>query len=211
MVTSISNNSVHRKLLRISKINHPKLYHLIKKNGELCLKRNKYKDLFEFLARTLTGQQLSKAAADTIWSNIEKVSKKRGYAIQEFCVYKNRNRLRKCGLSNNKTKALMALNKAFAKKEISYEQICNLNYDEMSSSVMKLWGFGHWSADMVAIFFFAQSDIWPSSDTALNRGMQIILTNKISAVIEVSHYSPYRTFLAMHIWKGLDTGVIFDL
>lgn len=205
------NIKIHNKLIDVAESNHPELAWLIKVNGVVKLTKNKEKDLFKFLARTVTGQQLSKAAAQTIWSRVENFAAERDEPIIELCIKRNEERLHDCGLSKNKVKTLIELHKRFSDGVISYEHIAKEGYDGLSAKIKSLWGFGQWSADMVAIFFLSHPDIWPEDDAALVRGMGIFIGARKNPAKAAVLYSPYRTYLAKHIWMGLDSGIIFDL
>ena len=200
---------IHAQLFRVAKQHHPCLASLIEANGVVQLKKPEDNDLFRFLARIITGQQLSKAAANTIWSRVEVLAEERGKPIIDICIKRNELRLRECGLSGNKVKALVGLNKAFAHGDVSYGQIAKGSYKDISCKIKQLWGLGQWSADMVAMFFLSHPDVWPSDDAALIRGMKTLIGEQDPSIV-AQLYSPYRTYLAKHIWLGLDTGIIFE-
>jgi len=198
-------DDIHAELIRVAKKYHPVIAELICANGVIELKGRDEKDLFNFLARTVTGQQLSTAAAKTIWKRLNDYASKNKTALQTLCVKQNETKLRECGLSNNKIKALMVLTKAFDNKEISKQKILMADYKEISEMITRLWGFGQWSADMVAIFYVQHPDIWPVGDGAIVRGIKNYAGDSASSVEVAEKYSPYQTYLALHIWKGLDT------
>lgn len=189
--------------------NHPKIYSLIKRNGVHQLERRNKDDLFQFLARTATRQQLSTAAARTIWTRIEALRHSLNVTSQDLCRQKNFGKLRKCGLSKNKTRALILLSESFRAGRISDSRVKRCDYEGLLKVVTDLWGFGQWSADMAAMFFVGLPDIWPENDTALNRGMSLLVSGESPSEV-AQKYTPHRTYLARHIWKGLDTGTIFD-
>lgn len=203
------HQKAHRRLLHVAANNHPKIYSLIRKNGAHRLELRTKGGLFRFLARTATEQQLSTAVARAIWARIESLSQSLNGTIQDLCQEGNFEELRKCGLSEGRTRALIALAESFAEGKISDYQVKRCNYEELRALITGLWGFGQWSADMVAMFFVGLPDIWPDNDTALNRGMRLLVTDESPAEV-ARHYSPHRTYLARHIWKGFDTGSIYD-
>ena len=197
---------IHNQLLNIASQYHPDVATLITENGVFKLRKSKDKDLFRFLARTVTGQQLSKAAAQTIWQRVENLEVEKAKPLMSFFEKRNEARLRECGLSKNKVNALLELKKSFTRGEISYDSIKKSNYEELSKQIIQLKGLGQWSADMVAMFFLALPDVWPETDAALLRGMRILIGNRKSPIKAATLYRPYRTYLANHIWMGLDTG-----
>ena len=195
---------IHKQLLRIAKKHHPDIAQLIKTNGVLEIEERDEKDLFDFLARTVTGQQLSTTAAKTIWMRLKKYASEKKTTLKKLCVKKNETKLRACGLSKNKITALIGLYKAFESKEISKQKILKADYEGITEMVTSLWGFGQWSADIVAIFYVRHADIWPVGDGAIVRGVKKYAGETASSIEVSDKYSPYRTYLALHIWKGLD-------
>jgi len=204
-----SHHETHRSLLKVAMKYHPRIYSLIKRNGIHRLERRANEELFRFLARTATAQQLSAMAARSIWKKIEQLSQTLSVGIRDLCSGEYSAELRKCGLSNNKIHALTLLSESFETGKISEEQVNRCDYEKLSEIVGGLWGFGSWSANMVAMFFVCLPDVWPENDVALNRGMKLLVSNE-SPSKAAKKYTPYRTFLARHIWRGLDTGIILD-
>jgi DNA-3-methyladenine glycosylase II len=88
--------------------------------------------------------------------------------------------------------------------------IKSASYSEVVEIITRVWGFGPWSADIVAMFYAKLPDVWPSSDAALLRGLRALVPGHDPLEV-ASLYSPFRTFLARHVWQGLDTGKIADL
>jgi len=198
------DSEIHRELIKTAKKHHPEIARLIKDNGVLSIEARDEKDLFNFLARTVTGQQLTKAAANTIWDRLIKFSSNKKSTLKKLCIKRNEAKLRACGLSKNKITALIGLHKAFENKEISKQKILKAGYEGITDMVTSLWGFGQWSADITAIFYVHHPDIWPVGDGAIARGVKMYAGDSESSIDISEKYSPYRTYLALHIWKGLD-------
>lgn len=203
-----SDQKIHAKLIKIAKSHHPALADIIKVNGALSLEPSDEKDLFNFLARTVTGQQLSVAAARTIWDRLGEFSSKKNTSLQALSVSKNEEKLRACGLSKNKIKALISLRDSFKAGDISHAKIIQADYEDIISLITSLWGFGNWSADMAAMFYVRHPDVWPIGDAAIVRGVKKYLDDSVSMNDVADKYSPYRAYLARHIWKALDAEVM---
>ena len=198
------DSEIHKELIKTAKKHHPEIAKLLKANGVLAIEARDEKDLFNFLARTVTGQQLSTAVAKTIWGRLKKYASENKTSLKKLCIKKNEAKLRACGLSKNKITALIGLHKAFENKEISKQKILKADYEGITEMVASLWGFGQWSADIVAIFYVCHADIWPVGDGAIVRGVKKYAGDSESSIDVANYYSPYRTYLALHIWKGLD-------
>jgi DNA-3-methyladenine glycosylase II len=197
----------HSFVLMTAKRKHPAIAGLLQRNGVITIQRPKGNSLFEFLARTVVGQQLSVKAARTIWGRLSQLGKSEDKTFTELFKDHYRSKISGCGVSQAKTKALLLLNEAFLKGQINEKRIREASYQDISKIITSLWGFGTWSADMVAIFYVQLPDVWPENDVALNRGLKILIQNG-DPVLIAQHYCPKRTYLAMHIWKGLDSGTI---
>lgn len=199
----------HKHLLSKSRSHYQDIHKLIKTNGVIYLERRNDVSIFDFLARVVSGQQLSKSAAKTIYGRLEAFAADAELPLIEFVSEKNRERLLQCGLSRNKVKALLALKDAFNQRILVESASYAPTHEEISQKVTSIWGFGQWSADMTAIFYYGISDVWSDNDVSLQKGINI-LTGSIAedSIKLVTRFSPYKSFLALHIWKGIDDGVL---
>lgn len=57
-------------LLKISKLHHPAIYSLLKRNGNISFSPSKETSVFIFLCKTIIGQKLSLKAPKTIWTKV---------------------------------------------------------------------------------------------------------------------------------------------
>ncbi len=199
------SKAIHKELLERTG-RFPTLNQLIATNGPMELERKADSDFFRHLARTAAGQQLSKAAASTIWGRIEIAVENAKTDLYSFCCPDNAEALRGCGLSKFKIKAIIDLKKSLEEDFVSPELFATNNADIIISKISQLWGFGQWSAEMTALFFFACPDIWSDGDAALKRGLV-----RVSSADDTNHEKildstkPYRSYLSLHLWKGIDT------
>jgi len=200
---------IHRELLERTEESFQSVHQLVKTNGVVTLDKKDENELFDYLVRTVIGQQLSKKAASTIWSRVTTAIESVGCSLQEFCRDDNVDVLRNCGLSRFKVKALIQLRNAFDTNEISGSQLSKFSHEDIVREITKLWGFGQWSADMVSMFFYAQPDVWSDKDAALTRGMSLLSVNnkpQEDAILDV--VTPYKSYLSLHIWRGIDSGYL---
>lgn len=205
-----TNEDIHDYLLKVSRKHHKPIHRTVKKNGVTSLSRTKHPVFFDFLARTVIGQQLAGKSARAIWGRVESLASEKSCLIIELFKDENYEIIRQCGLSNVKVKTLILLRSKFKSREISEKEIKNGDYSYVTEKILSLWGFGPWSADMVALSYLSLPDVWPSADGSLNRAINLLLPDYDPSEV-ASKYSPYRSYLARHIWKGLDTGFISNL
>ena len=189
--------------------NNKTVTRVLETNGCLVLKKKKGGDLFLHLSRTVTGQQLSKVAANTIWGRIESLADKRSCDIYSLFEDRNFSLLRGCGLSKSKIRAILELRSALENGAISNEIYDTQDQNVIISEISKLWGFGRWTAEMSALFFFGLPDVWAEQDAALKRAITEVsnLENTSSSSI-VKKAAPYRSYLALHLWKANDTRIL---
>ena len=199
-------DEIHSYLLDKSTPHH-KLHNIIHLNGVLKVKKSPEKNLFKFMCRIVLGQQLSTKAAQTIWLRLENLCNENDKELSELCEDYYFETIRSSGLSKNKTKAIIMLNQSFKEKEISSSKLQKLDERELKDFISDLWGFGPWSAEMILLGYFGSLDIWSNNDSALVRGINLALGKQKKTHDEIIElFSPYRTLLSRHIWKGLDEG-----
>lgn len=194
-------------LLAISKKRHPLLAEVIVRNGLIDIRSSRDDCIVEFLAGTVVSQQLSSQAASTIWSRVSALSKRKRGGFRSLFIARHFDELRECGISRAKVKAIIQMAESCNSGTIKESEVLQSDYEQISETVTSLWGFGQWSADMVAMFFIKLPDVWPESDAALIRGLQGLAPGEDPEEV-ATFYSPHRTYLARHIWRALDTGLI---
>lgn len=116
------------------------------------------------LARIVTAQQLSKAAADTIWSRVER-------ALDPFSpatvLAADEPVLRACGLSAGKARTFRAVAEALDDGRLDLAALAGRPAEEVSASLCAIRGIGPWTAEIYALFCLGHADIFPSGDLAL--------------------------------------------
>ena len=194
----------HRHLLRSAKP-FPGLHTAIKNNGKLSLDADPNADLFTFLCQTMVSQQLSVKAADTIWARVQDFKRRRRIRkLETLTTEKYRDNLRSCGISGRKVESMIRLALSFGRGDINPEQIRCASHNDILEQISSLYGFGPWSAEMVSMFFAQQEDVWSPGDVALVRGLRQLAPEEPDHEVIVSSFTPYRTFLALHLWQAMD-------
>lgn len=197
---------IHRHCVRTAARISPSLQTALTRVGRVALPDPGRRRLAHFLARAVTGQQLSTAAARSIWTRVELAMKASGESVPEFFCARNARVLRQCGLSQAKVRALIAIREAHACGRLSVRRLRRLNHAERSAQLQQIWGIGQWTADMASIFYFGDPDVWPEGDVGVYRGLEITLGKRSKrTVLKIANaFAPYRSFLALYMWKVLD-------
>jgi len=162
---------------------------------------------FFSLCRTVVGQQISLASADSIWS---KFSKKCKGNIKPRVVLKISSRnLKSAGLSRQKISYLKIIARAFENKSFNVREIKKMDDAKAIEYITKLKGLGVWSAEMFLMFNLNRQDIFPTKDIGLLRAISKNykttyppskrFLEKISKL-----HSGYRTVLTWYMWRSID-------
>ena len=199
-------DKIHNHLLKISAKHCKPLAAIIKANGVINIEIPTDIELFDCLAQTVVEQQLSYKAAKSIWNKIKTSSEERKINLIDYFDTKYIAHIRKDGLSENKIKAILGAKEAINGGEITLKGLSEMNDIEFKTSITSLWGFGDWSAEMIAIFYLGRTNIWSEKDLILNKGINHIcdeceLTpNELLEIVD-----PYQSYLALHIWRSKDS------
>jgi len=196
---------IHNHLLNIAAQHCKPLESIIKDNGIINIEIPKDLELFDCLAQTVVEQQLSYKAAKSIWNNIKLSSEKKKLKLIDYFDKKNIKKLRKDGLSKSKIKAILGAKKEVKEANITLSKLSKMDQNEYKEYITSLWGFGDWSAEMIAIFYLGRTNIWSEKDLILNRGMnEICAESNITPDQLLKLIDPYQSYLALHIWRNKD-------
>ena len=160
----------------------------------------------ESLCRAVAGQQLSVAAADTIWSRFEAFRGQR--PLVPFLAKVTDLDLRGCGLSFAKIRSIRAIGEAADRGQLESGRLMHMGHGERTACLTEIPGVGPWTADMIGIFYCGDTDIWPDGDLVARRTLQNLVGNRFKTVRVASTFSPWRSRLAMAMWRAVDAGVL---
>ena len=123
------------------------------------------KDVFFSLCKSIIGQQISVAAANAVFL---KFKKKCNSKINPKIVSKLTTlQLKSCGLSRQKVSGIKNLAKKTLNKSFNPKLIKNMSDEEAILYLSQLKQIGRWSAEMILLFTYNRSDIWPIQDLSL--------------------------------------------
>lgn len=161
-------------------------------------------DLFYTLANAIVGQQISAAAAASIW---RRLLDNWGGAHPDVVAQSSIEDLRELGLSLRKAEYLIGI--ARAMPHLLTFPWREMTPAEVQATLMTLRGVGPWTAEMVQIFTLLHPDVLPLGDIGVIRAVERIyhqgqpLTKEQVSEI-ASHWSPYRTVAAWYLWRTID-------
>mgnify|MGYP001422442623 FL=1 len=178
---------------------------LIKKYNDKTLTTRK--DIFFSLCKSIIGQQISVAAANSVFLKFRKTCKGK---ITPITVNKKRtSELKKCGLSRQKVKGIKELSKKFLNKEFNPNLIKNMSDEEAIVYLSTLRQIGRWSAEMILLFTFNRENIWPIQDIGLLRAIsnnykKKYLPPKTFVTKLKKKFTPYCSVATWYLWRSID-------
>ena len=173
------------------------------KDGSLVTRN----DVFFSLCKSIIGQQISVAAANSVFFKFKKKCKNK---INARTVSKlSFSSLKSCGLSKQKVKGIKDLAKRTLNKTFKPNLIKKMTDEEAIEYLSDLRQIGRWSAEMILLFTFNRSNIWPLQDIGLLRAISNnynkkyfppkIFLNKL-----YKRFTPYCSVATWYLWRSID-------
>ena len=165
------------------------------------------KDVFYSLCKSITGQQISVAAANSVFLKFKSKCKNK---INTKTVSKlSTTQLKSCGLSRQKVKGIKSLAKQIINKTFNTKIIEKMSDEEAIIYLSQLRQIGRWSAEMILLFTYNRSNIWPVQDIGLLRAISKNYKKKylppISFVGKLQKkFSPYCSVATWYLWRSID-------
>jgi len=169
------------------------------------------KDIFFSLCKSIIGQQISVAAANSVFLKFKKKCKNK---INAKTVNKlSSSQLKSCGLSRQKVKGIKSLAKKVLNKEFNPKIISKLSDEEAIIYLSQLRQIGRWSAEMILLFTYNRSNIWPVQDIGLLRAISNNYKKKyfppeIFVKKLQKRFSPYCSVATWYLWRSIDDDTI---
>ena len=173
------------------------------KDGNLVTRN----DVFFSLCKSIVGQQISVAAANSVFLKFKKKCKNK---INAKVVSKlSFNSLKSCGLSRQKVKGIKDLAKRTLNKSFKPGLIKKMTDEEAIEYLSELRQIGRWSAEMILLFTFNRSNIWPLQDIGLLRAISNNYKKKYfppKSFLEKLYkkFTPYCSVATWYLWRSID-------
>ena len=162
------------------------------------------------LLRTIVGQQVSVAAARSMWSKLEA-----GYGSPpdlKRILTATDEELRVAGISRQKAGYARSLAELVLSGELD---LANLPQDdeEAIAHLIKIKGIGRWSAEIYLLFAEGRADVWPAGDLAVQieigrlLGMEDRPSEKMLRELAEA-WRPHRGAAAVLAWHSYNSEVI---
>jgi DNA-3-methyladenine glycosylase II len=157
---------------------------------------------YRTLLRTIVGQQVSVAAAASVWRKLEALL---GEDMPpEALLATEFDELRACGLSRQKQGYARSLCELIVSGELDLHNL-PADDEEAIAQLTRIKGIGRWSAEIYLLFAEGRPDIWPAGDLAVQAGIGKILglperPSEKSTRELAEAWRPHRGAVAIFTW-----------
>ena len=165
------------------------------------------KDIFYSLCKSIIGQQISVAAANSVFL---KFKKKCNNKINARIVTRlTFSQIKACGLSRQKVIGIKSLAKQTLDKTFNPKLIKKMDDEEAIKYLSNLRQIGRWSAEMILLFTYNRSNIWPVQDIGLLRAIsknykkKYLPSDKFVSLLK-KRFSPYCSVATWYLWRSID-------
>ena len=178
---------------------------LIEKYSDASLTTRK--NIFLSLCKSIIGQQISVAAANSVFSKFNLACK--GKINPKVVNFISTSKLKRCGLSRQKTKGIKELSIKFSNKSFNHKLIKRMNDEEAIIYLSTLRQIGRWSAEMILLFTYNRENIWPIQDIGLLRAIsnnykkKYLPPNNFVEKLKI-RFSPYCSVATWYLWRSID-------
>ncbi len=159
---------------------------------------------YQTLLRTIVGQQVSVAAASSVWRKLE-VELGEEMAPHDLLA-RDFDTLRACGLSRQKQGYARSLCELVASGELSFDALPE-DDEEAIEQLTRIKGVGRWSAEIYLLFAEGRPDIWPAGDLAVQAALGKMLDvperpSEKDARALAEKWRPHRGAMAIFTWHA---------
>ncbi|XUU59379.1 DNA-3-methyladenine glycosylase family protein [Erythrobacter sp. HA6-11] len=157
---------------------------------------------YQTLLRTIVGQQVSVAAASSVWNKL--VAEIGEDLRPDELLARDFDTLRACGLSRQKQGYARSLCELVSSGALDIEKLPD-DDEHAIAELTQIKGIGRWSAEIYLLFAEGRPDIWPAGDLAVQEGVKRLLELKDRPAEKETRalgepWSPHRGAMAIFTW-----------
>ncbi len=167
------------------------------------------KDRFLMLARSITSQQISSAAARAIIKRLQEQSTN-GKVTAEAVRDLGEDALRAVGYSRQKASYLLDLSAGVLDHSLNLNNIGRLDDEEVIAQLTRIRGIGVWTAQMFLIFALGRMDVLPWDDLGVRQAIRKFhglseMPGKKQMSELAAPWRPYASIASWYCWRSIDT------
>ena len=165
------------------------------------------RDIFFSLCKSIIGQQISVAAANSVFLRFKKKCNNKINAKNVSKItFSN---LKKCGLSRQKVLGIKSLAEQILNKSFNPKLISKMSDEDAINYLSKLRQIGKWSAEMILLFTYNRPNIWPIQDIGLLRAISKNYKKKYLppdkfVILLSKRFTPYCSVATWYLWRSID-------
>ena len=163
---------------------------------------------FETLVRSIVYQQLSGRVAAIIFGRLSALVP-RGKLTPQAILKLTPARMRKAGLSKQKTAYIRDLARKTARGMLKFETLSEMADHEVIEHLTQVKGIGVWTAHMFLLFALQRPDVLPTGDLGIRMAIR-----KAYGLDELPHpkhieeiavrWRPYCSVATWYLWRSLE-------
>lgn len=163
-------------------------------------------DPFVTLARSVTGQQISVKAAESVWNRVAAAAPRLTPAA---FIKLGPDGLAACGLSRRKVEYILDLAEKFRGKEVHPDRWAQMDDEDVIAELVRIRGIGRWTAEMFLIFNLLRPNVLPLDDLGLLKAISLHYfsgepVSRSEAREVADNWEPWRTVATWYLWRSLD-------
>ena len=160
---------------------------------------------YQSLVRAVIAQQVSVAAAKTIYRRLEERCAGR-ITPPRVGALSSRD-LQSIGLTTAKVRTIHELTAGVRSGAVPLKRFTYMSDEAIIAALTPLFGIGRWTAEMFLIFQLGRLDVWPVDDLAVRRGWDVIHQNAVPITAKElrSLGAPFvgmRSLVAWYCWRA---------
>lgn len=180
-------------------------------------------DLFTALANSITGQQISIKAQESIWRRLVEawgapacigdcahnvgLPQRQTVLDAEAVAAAPLSRLRSCGISERKATYIQRAARRFLDGEFRREELDALDDERLIGRLVSLDGVGRWTAEMLMITALQRPNILSYGDLGIQRGLAALHRHRLPLSPRIFEryrrlYAPYATVASFYVWEA---------
>jgi len=185
--------------------NDPTLSAIIQRVGEYRIQFREPN--FESLVRSIVYQQLSGKVASVIYGRLAEAVK--GRMLPEEVLKLRPDRMRRLGLSKQKTAYIRDLARHSRDRRVAFEELPGLPDHEVIERLTQVKGIGVWTVHMFLIFALRRTDVLPTGDLGVRNAIRKAygfaeLPTPAEMEAMARKWRPYCSVAAWYLWRSLE-------
>ncbi len=167
-------------------------------------------DAFTTLARSIVGQQISVAAAQSVWRRFAALMSEPSTQLAPAAVLAlQTTAIRGAGLSARKVEYLCDLAAHFESGAVHVGQWQQMDDEAIIDELVAIRGIGRWTAEMFLIFHLMRPNVLPLDDIGLIKGISVNYfsgepVSRAEAREVGDAWAPFRSVATWYLWRSLD-------